>query len=299
MTSSNTDVRMHLNDSHSNNAESEWSVVTNRKGFRKRFQKQQNPTATTIPYQTVSSSSSSARRRRQQRRQRQSSTSTVSPEPLLMNNRLCSLQDELKSSEWWSGTKSLILDAMGGQVPSKVILQCLGIGSFQHSEWSLHQLACALLIQDLTNAQSCSVSDPVMTEADIKLIEQIGWDVAQALPVNEVTIQGDDSTDSWVVLFMPHCERELNFAVLNRWLDRKQMDRIVYVGNSLCKYMTQIKKKLYPVGQEDFERARGAIDSQFFKQSLCPDCKLAPVEFAFNDLAVVNFTCKSKSEIEL
>lgn len=295
MTSSNSDVSMHLNSSHSNNAESEWSVVTSRKGFRKRYQKQQKPTATTIPYQTVSSSSSSSRRRRQQERQHP----TVSPEPLFMKNHLCSLQDELKSSEWWSGTKALILDAMGGQVPSTVILQCLGIGSFQQSKWPLHQLACALLIQDLTNAQSCSVSDPVMTDADNKLVEQIGWDVAQARPINEVTIEGDDSTDSWLVLFMPHCGRELIFAVLNRWLDRKQMDHIVYVGNSLCNYKSQIKNKLYPVGQEDFERVRVAIDSHFFKQWLCPDCKLAPVEFAFNDLAVVNFTCKSESEIKL
>lgn len=215
-----------------------------------------------------------------------------------MKNRLYSLQDELKSSEWWSGTKALILDAMGGQVPSTVILQCLGIGSFQQSKWSSHQLACALLIHDLTNAQSCSVSDPVMTDADVKLVEEIGWDVTQARPINDVIIEGDESTDSWVVLFMPHCGRELIFAVLNRWLDRKQMDHIVYVGNSLRNYKTQIKNELYPVGQEEFERVWVAIDSQF-KETLCPDCKLAPVEFAFNDLAVVNFTCKSKSEIEL
>lgn len=189
-----------------------------------------------------------------------------------VRERFNRLKEEFERTHWWVQTRSILSETFGDE--SECSVQCLGLGSFEQRQASLHQLACASLIQNLVKAKSCSVSDPCMTESDIQLLADLGFTFKIACNVDDIQIE-----TGRVVLFMPHCGKELNMAILHRWVDCSEPGNVVYFGNILSSYLQSI-------GMVDIVLSQ-LVASNALVERRCPNGNISTLESAFNDLAVV------------
>lgn len=189
-----------------------------------------------------------------------------------MIERFNLLRGKLKLTPWWLQTYSLLLQTLGDGVEYSV--QCLGLGSFEGRQASFHQLACASLIQNMIGAKSCSVSDPCMTERDVQLIADLGFVFKKACSADNTQIEAGH-----VILFMPHCGKELNMSILRHWVECPQPENVVYFGNVLSSYLLSNDAANEILSQ--------LVNSKALVEKRCPDAKFSTLECAFNDLAVV------------
>lgn len=239
-------------------SDNEWSTV--RKGVRRRCKQGDESKLGVMRYQTFNCTS--------ERRRKHRSTASL----VVDVQRLLQLQIELEQTRWWSDTRQILLTALRGQTVSFV--QCLGIGSFEKSHSAVHQLACAISLRDLVKASSCSVSDPAMTQADIKLVIDLGLTFSPPVAVDTVKIK-----EGCGVLFMPHCGKKLNLNIVQRWTERMQLGNLVYIGNILSSYLLDDDLNSEALAQ--------LITQKLLVEKRCPDAKLSTLEVAFNDLAVI------------
>lgn len=181
-------------------------------------------------------------------------------------------KSSLSNSHWWLQMVSSLNDAMGS---AKVeFVQCLGLGSFQRSEASRHQLACAILLRERFGNVPCTVADPIMTAIDAQIIERLGLIVAPARELDHVEIQNGCG-----LLFMPHCEEVLNNHILSLWLSRPDIANLVLLGNTLSCYIREVQTS--PLLSNLTESGR-------LVERNCLDPKTSTLEVAFNHLSVTN-----------
>lgn len=237
--------------------EQEWTTIT--RGAPRRTQRNREPKGNVIQYHE----------RKSKRRQRQHTTIPA------VSDQVISLRNTLVESPWWIKTSQLITESLGGEQPK--FIQCLGLGSFENSQNSIHQLAFVLLLKQLLNVTVCSISDPNMTSNDKQLVCDIGLHVSDSRHIDDIVIEGSDDTECGV-LFMPHCGKHLNMAILECWAQRTRSDNIVYIGNVLSGY---------DVSENQSQLLSCLFEREFIKEVRCPDSKSSTSEFAFNDLAVI------------
>lgn len=176
----------------------------------------------------------------------------------------------LSTSQWWLQTRASLLQAMGANTVQFV--QCLGLGSFEASASSRHQLACAMLIRELFGTVLCTISDPILSAGDCQIAESLSFAILPSQPVDHVDIGCGCG-----ILFMPHCEEDLNNAVLARWLLRNDVENLVMLGNTLSLYV-----------RDDVSTSPIAIlaNNGRLVERICVDPKLSTLEAAFNNLSI-------------
>lgn len=187
-----------------------------------------------------------------------------------IRNKIVAAKTRLATSQWWLQTRVSLLHAVGTNTIQFV--QCLGLGSFERSDSSRHQFACAMLIRELFDDVLCTISDPVLSLADRQIAESLGFDVVPSQPVDRTNIHSGCG-----VLFMPHCEEDLNNAMLARWIIHPNVSDIVLLGNTLSLYI-----------RDDVSGSLIATlaDSGRLVERLCPNPKLSTYESAFNNLCI-------------
>lgn len=182
----------------------------------------------------------------------------------------------LSTSQWWSQLHPCFVQAFG---KNKVeFMQCLGLGSIERSTSSRHQLACILLLKETLGNVPCSVSDPLLTQIDHRIINSFGLTVKPAQSIYDI-----DICTGCGVLFMPHCGEELNIAVLSRWINRGDVTNVVLLGNKLSQYIR---------GDADTSLIASLVTDGRLVEQVCPDPKLSTFEAAFNDLCITRILPK-------
>lgn len=106
-----------------------------------------------------------------------------------------------------------------------------GIGSIESSRNSQFQMALGLCLKEILQISgTMAIFDPVMTEYDKQLAEQLGFNV---LKVND---QARQVFHTKTLLYMPHCPKGLYSHVLEANWSRKHLDNIVILGNRFTMY---------------------------------------------------------------
>ncbi|KAF9427611.1 sensitivity to red-light reduced protein [Entomortierella beljakovae] len=106
-----------------------------------------------------------------------------------------------------------------------------GIGCIESSRNSQFQLALGLCLKEILKITgTVSISDPVMTEYDKKLIEKLG------LLVLKANDKADEIKGNRTLFYMPHCPKGLYSRVLESNWSRKQLDNLVILGNRFTMY---------------------------------------------------------------
>lgn len=195
---------------------------------------------------------------------------SLKPNWKCIRDKLVGAKTSLATSQWWLQTRAFLLHAAG---KNKIqFVQCLGLGSFERSASSRHQLACAMLIRDLFDDVLCTISDPVLSSVDNQIAESLGFDIVPSQPVDRTHIHSGCG-----VLFMPHCEEDLNNAMLARWILHSDVTDLVLLGNTLSRYIRD--------DVSDSLIATLAKSGRLVERP-CPNPKLSTYESAFNNLCI-------------
>eukprot|EP00892_Ulva_mutabilis_P005703 jgi/Ulvmu1/3504/UM162_0011.1 len=109
-------------------------------------------------------------------------------------------------------------------------IRCYGTGSPAASLEARCQLALLPLLLEVlpnkTKAMDVKVYDPVLTDADKEVIEQLGCSILQP----EDAMQ--HATAEQVLFYMPHCDAALYNEVLDSNWDMQQLANLCFIGNS-------------------------------------------------------------------
>lgn len=201
-----------------------------------------------------------------------------------MRRKVASITDALRKTAWWEEVAELIRRGQNGQ--PAYALMCLGIGSFMNTSNARHQLACALLLKDLLNNPTiCSVTDPVMDEDDVQLAVGLGF---QVIAAEEYELKAAPNR-LCTVLFMPHCDFELNEDMLTA-AQKFHFEGIVFLANAFSRYVTGP----CATTRRRNESLMGHLHlSRTLLEESCPSPKSSTSETAFNDLAVTTLRPQS------
>lgn len=180
----------------------------------------------------------------------------------------------LKTTAWWEETKSTLNEISCPEVVKTI--RSIGLGSFQESGNSRHQLACASLLADKYVNATVFVCDPIMVEDDLEVLNRFGYSVESDATNKEAEDSGMN------LLFMPHCGRELYEAVLRTYINRGSLERVILLGNRLSGYL------------ECTEVQRSTIINSLFAANAISEHTLPPAtkstrETAFNDMCITTF----------
>ncbi|KAG0304981.1 sensitivity to red-light reduced protein [Dissophora globulifera] len=107
---------------------------------------------------------------------------------------------------------------------------CYGIGSIESSRNSQFQLALGICLKEILQISgTLSIYDPIMTDYDKQLVEKLGFSIIS-------DEQSKCSIESATLLYMPHCPKGLYSRVLEINWTRKQLDKLVILGNRFTMY---------------------------------------------------------------
>ncbi|KAF8931489.1 hypothetical protein BGZ58_007590 [Dissophora ornata] len=124
-------------------------------------------------------------------------------------------------------------ETAGDHVPDQAISEmlCYGIGSIESSRNSQYQLALGLCMKEILQIPGkISIFDPIMTEYDKQLAEQLG------LSVLKDKDQAKKAIETRTLLYMPHCPRGLYSLVLETNWTRVSLNNLVILGNRFTMY---------------------------------------------------------------
>lgn len=201
-----------------------------------------------------------------------------------IQRKVSSIKDALRKTVWWEEVAELIRRGQNGRQAHA--LMCLGIGSFMNTSNARHQLACALLLKDLLNNPAiCSVTDPVMDEDDVQLAVCLGF---QVIAAEEYELKATPNR-LCTVLFMPHCDFELNEDMLTA-AQKFHFEGIIFLANAFSRYVTGP----CATTRRRNESLIGHLHlSRTLLEESCPSPKSSTSETAFNDLAVTTLRQQS------
>lgn len=289
------------------NAASEWTVVT-RKSRRGR-EVREDPSRK-ILYQDsagVTASSSCRRGRACQYVARSSTLLTEAAKSQI--SRAC---DQLQQCRWWNLVRSSLISRMQGlgfredvsNTPKEDLPRfvCLGLGSFTSSANARNQLAIAQRMkQDISYLRDCVavVSDPAMSADDDRIASNFGFQVVRTLDQALCHCHDDPLLDHDLanlemsstrtnsccplLLFMPHCEKDLYITVLQRlWGPRLQ--RSLMFCNSFSSFYEAGTRR-----DRQWTYMDAVVAEDVAVEEQCPDPSMSISYEAFNDLAVISF----------
>ncbi|KAJ7867953.1 SRR1-domain-containing protein [Mycena leptocephala] len=157
--------------------------------------------------------------------------------------------EELAKDDWNAQCQQILQDHLTAHSLSPSQILCLGLGSPSASPNSRAQLGFLLEICKSTRIEHANVSiyDPVFSEEDDALFEQLGFYVlpeskASALGSGETlpltTFQdGKHPLNATTILWMPHCDLDLYENVLAANWSRDQLSYVILVSNRLGDYV--------------------------------------------------------------
>ncbi|KAJ6496518.1 SRR1-domain-containing protein [Mycena vitilis] len=125
---------------------------------------------------------------------------------------------------------------------SPVAILCLGLGSPSSSPNSRAQLGFLLEICKSTGLEHANVSiyDPVFSEEDNTLFEQLGLRLTVGRPSRPLTQffqDGKHPLNAPTLLWMPHCDLDLYENVLAANWSREQLAYVILIANRLGDYV--------------------------------------------------------------
>eukprot|EP00742_Colponemidia_sp_Colp-10_P004615 GILJ01004925.1.p1 GENE.GILJ01004925.1~~GILJ01004925.1.p1 ORF type:complete len:308 (+),score=31.37 GILJ01004925.1:51-926(+) len=114
---------------------------------------------------------------------------------------------------------------------SPIDVVCYGLGSYENSTNAQYQLACALLLhKEVCQSGSLMVFDPMLTEADIQVSQDLGCTIIES---NE---EGKRCVHRPTLFFMPHCSKGLYHNTLYANWSTDSLHNVYIVGNSFSSY---------------------------------------------------------------
>lgn len=135
-------------------------------------------------------------------------------------------EQAVRSSSLWQDQIQPLLAGLDGDV--RVV--CLGLGSPTESKQAMYQLALMKCI-----SEKGRVWDPVLTAADLQLIEQAGYTVSETLGDGETS--GETSGDT--VYYLPHFPIDEMEKFLHEAKPR------LLLGNDLTEYTVKLSDEKY------------------------------------------------------
>lgn len=167
------------------------------------------------------------------------------------------------------------------------IIAAYGVGSISSSALSRFQLALMIAILKHTKCDSCFFFDPVITDAEVAIIESFG--IKAAARDSECR---PFSCDTKILFFMPHCDRELYEWVLMHKLSADVA--AVFVSNCFSNYTLQypvwesiisdFSQELLLIFKADFDKYK--LGNERFNPKTAERSQVVPFA-AFNDLAFI------------
>ncbi|KAJ1719715.1 hypothetical protein LPJ53_005573 [Coemansia erecta] len=134
---------------------------------------------------------------------------------------------------------------LGSLCPAEIV--CFGVGSPTGSQASQWQITLVLEIQDALKPIRVSAYDPVVTDADRRMLDRLDIEV---LTENE---EGRRVARERTLFFMPHCEQFLYENLVAANWTRETLEKVVVVGNRFAMYRDA-------QGQEEFARRSPHLD---------------------------------------
>ncbi|KAF7367232.1 Translation machinery-associated protein 20 [Mycena sanguinolenta] len=174
--------------------------------------------------------------------------------------------EELAQNDWITRCQQLLQDHLTPYTMVFEQLLCLGLGSPSSSPNSRAQLAFLLEMCKSVpiKHENVSIYDPVFSEEDNALFEQLGFRV---LSENK---EGKHTLDAPTILWMPHCDLDLHESVLAANWSHEQLGRIVLISNRLGDYVDGNPRKKLEVRAPCLLRLEPVVQ-----------CCLLPVSSAF------------------
>ena len=167
------------------------------------------------------------------------------------------------------------------------IIAAYGVGSISSSALSRFQLALMIAILKHTKCDSCFFFDPVISGAEIAIIESFGIKAA----VRDAECR-PFCCDTKILFFMPHCDRELYEWVLMHKLSADF--EAVFVSNCFSNYTLQypvwesiisnFSQELLLIFKADFDKYK--MGNERFNPKTAERSQVVPFA-AFNDLAFI------------
>lgn len=135
-------------------------------------------------------------------------------------------QTDLELSAYYENATEKLQSTLKPFDNTKVHLICIGIGHFSDCSISRHQLAFILSIKQRFGFASIEFHEPILTRAEIGILQQLNCSVAAK------NLEGKVQIDKPTLVYAPHCPKQLINNLLWRNWNVDSLQQLVYVGNS-------------------------------------------------------------------
>lgn len=105
---------------------------------------------------------------------------------------------------------------------------CFGIGHIGDCSISRHQLAFILAIKAEFNVALCTFHEPILTLSEQRILQKLECAIHSENLEGKLTIE----SKSLVLIYSPHCPKQLTNNLLWRNWSTERLSNIIYVGNS-------------------------------------------------------------------
>lgn len=113
---------------------------------------------------------------------------------------------------------------------------CFGIGHFGDCLISRHQLAFIIAIKSKFNIDRCTFHEPILTCAEHRILQQLQCEIHSGNLEGKLAIE----SKSFVLIYSPHCPKQLTNNLLWRNWKAERLENIIYVGNSFTNLLQSI-----------------------------------------------------------
>lgn len=143
--------------------------------------------------------------------------------------RINDIESDLKQTVYFENCVKELKRIFGDTKQSSLSeIVCFGIGHFGDCSISRHQLAFIVAIKSEFSVPRCTFHEPILSRSEQRILQRLQCDIHSENLEGKLAIE----TESLVLIYSPHCPKQLTNNLLWRNWAAERLERIIYVGNS-------------------------------------------------------------------